>query len=101
MKKGPIIILLIFLSITFALSGQTGQIRALLISNDFAGLDNSLELTVDKEGRISFIKADYYEGPGIKKQYSLDVVKEPYELHDRVSRLGLFPFAVPLLKGKE
>ena len=82
MKKCPILTLFVFLSISFALSGQTGQGKALLISNDFAGLDNSLDLTLNKEGRISFIKATYYEGPGIMKQYSLDVVKEPYELHD-------------------
>lgn len=71
--------LLVFFLFGLSLSGQT---KALLTSNDFAGFDNSLELTFNEAGIISFIKATYYPGPSIMKQYSLDVVQKPYELHD-------------------
>jgi hypothetical protein len=77
MKRLVLLPLLLILGLP--LSGQT---QAILTSNDFAGFDNSLELTFNETGIISFIKATYYPGPSIMKQYSLDVVQKPYELHD-------------------
>jgi hypothetical protein len=66
---------------SFALLGQ--QAKAILLSNDLIGLDNSLELTLNDDGLIVFILASYYPGPSFMEQYSLDIVKKPYELHDR------------------
>ena len=80
MRKKAIIIMVIILVSSFVLAGQ--QKKAILLSNDLVGLDNSLELTMDNEGLIIYIEAKYNRGPGIMIQYNQDIVKEPYELHD-------------------
>lgn len=62
------------------LSGQ--EPRGVLKANDLVGLDNSLEVSMDKKGAIDFIEATYYRGPGIMIKYSYDIVQKPYEIHD-------------------
>ena len=56
--------------------------RGRLLGSGLWGPDNSLDLTVDDTGTITFIKAIYNPGMGIQEIYSLDIADLPQDLHD-------------------
>ena len=75
MKK----LLILGIVITIA-SAASGQIK--FIASNLAGEDNSLNIKLDKNGRISFIEATFRPGPGITTIYARDIVEKKWELHD-------------------
>ena len=99
MRKKNLIALCLVLFSSIALFGQ--QAKGILLSNDLIGLDNSLELTLNNDGLIIFILASYYPGPSYMEQFSLDIVKKAYELHEKIGPVFLTAYGVVALRGPE